>query len=236
MKTEKISNLKVGRLWQVAVHEAGHALAQWYFCLGLKKVSIVPDETSLGRVMGGRISSEDVTHVENRQIFEDREAGARTARFHARIVTSLAGMTAERLLAPNRHVSAGGRGDMRNVDEILQMVCPENEVRVLYRWVEARAKNLVEKPVHRKMIEDMAEALMCAGEMNGRDAKAVLLWSLDRHTLAPNSFRMIGNRLPAWLDWTDDGFAMSATRRPRKKGPAQEGNPSSASGRRRGDS
>ena len=107
MKTEKISNLKERRLWQVAVHEAGHALAQWYFCLGLKKVSIVPDEASLGKVIGGGTSSGDVVHVQNRQIFEDREAGARTARFHARIVISLAGMAAERLLAPNRHVSAG---------------------------------------------------------------------------------------------------------------------------------
>jgi hypothetical protein len=125
---------------------------------------------------------------------------------------------------------------MEQVNDLLQRLCPENEVRILYRWLELRAKNLVEGPVHRRMIEDLAEALMCAREMKGRDAKAVLLWSLDRHTLPSNSLGMIGNRLPAWLDWMEDGFSMSSTRRPKEKGPAQDGNPSGASGRRRGDS
>jgi len=223
MKDKNDVAFKRGRLWQTAVHEAGHALAQWYFCLGLKRVSIVPDEITLGRVTGSGISAGDKVFAENKQIFEDREAGARLARFHARIVMFLAGMAAERMLAPNRQVSAGGRGDMHAVGEILSGVCPENEERILYRWLEVRAKNLVGGSRHRKMIEDLAEALMCAREMSGRDAKSVLLWSLDRHTLTPEMHKKIGNHLPAWLSWTGDGFSISETRRKGRKRKAQEG-------------
>lgn len=192
-------------LWAVACHEAGHALAKWIHGRRIKEITVVPEGDFLGRVKGDAPTPDACGYLENCSCFEDRAAAGREARWHQDIVVLLAGMAAERLLAQNRDVTSGGASDLEAVNYILFRMYPDSEARLVFKWLEVRAKNLMARAVHQEMIKDLAEALLCLRKIRGKDAVAILRWSLDRHTLKTESPSWM-NQLPVCLKWTQSGF------------------------------
>lgn len=47
------------------------------------------------------------------------------------------------------------------------------ELKVMFRWLTIRAKNMVARPVHRRMIRDLTKAPLSKGTLSGEDATAV---------------------------------------------------------------
>jgi hypothetical protein len=173
--------------WSTACHEAGHALAYYWLCKRIRHVSIVPDGQSLGRVIGWKIQKASAMFMETveRELFYDPASSARIARWLDNVVSLLAGGEAERLLAPktpHRAIRAGMRSDLQKVSDILFTLFPDNEARLVFKWLQTRARNLVGHRRHRIMIRDLAKALMVKREMSGNEALVVLRESFDRQT------------------------------------------------------
>jgi len=175
------------RDWRTACHEAGHVLANFFLCLRTRKVSIISEGDSLGRVTGWKKRMESREFIESAKgrMFYDSATSTKIARLHDEIVAFLAGGAAEGLLAPNRNVRLGMAGDLDAVYDLLLRIYPENEARHVFKWLRTRARNMVGSRVHRKMIRDLAKALVSKREMSGKEAEIVLRESYDRQTLAP---------------------------------------------------
>ena len=186
------------RLWLRAYHEAGHAVA--YFLLGFRiaRVSVIPDEGSLGQVRGYKKSRRTLDFVETIGPFPDRAKSAKIARWHDEVVCALAAMEAVRLfmpgskyrqgtiggdlvtikkpianLKPGTKARFGATGDAPEAFDILCRLHGEKEAQLVYRWLTLRARRLVSHPFARPKIEALAKALVEKREMSGKEAKKV---------------------------------------------------------------
>jgi len=190
---------KQRRLWLTAYHEAGHAVA--YFLLGFRiaRVSVIPDEGSLGHVRGYKKSRTTLTFVETSGAFPDRAESAKIARWHDEVVCTLAGMEAVRLfmpsskfrqgtrgghlvttkkpisgLKPGTKVWFGASGDVPEAFDILCRLHGEDEAQLVYQWLALRARNLVKHDFARPGVEALAKALVEKREMSGKEARKVI--------------------------------------------------------------
>ena len=173
--------------WRTACHEAGHVLANFFLGFRTSKVSIIPASDSLGRVTQWkkRMQSRDFIESARNAIFYDRATSAKIARWHDEVVALLAGGAAERLLAPNPNIRSGMSRDLDSIYDLLLRIYPENEARHVFKWLQARTKNMVSDRVHREMIRDLATALISKREMSGQEGIALLRDSFDKATLPP---------------------------------------------------
>lgn len=173
-----------------AYHEAGHALADYVFGFRIRRVSIVADDSSLGRVQNWRKSLSSREFIECRSpIFCDRTVSSKVARWHDEVVSLLAGGEAQRLVASNSRVRFSMTRDLDAASDILYRLHPQNELPLVFKWLQLRAKNIVTNPIHRGMIKDLASILVKSREMTGQRAVATLRASCDRQTLARSSKR-----------------------------------------------
>jgi hypothetical protein len=191
-------------LWATAVHEAGHAVARHLLGVGFRRVSIVPDEESEGRIECWPWSQEFWTAVEE----ADHEASyggflnGRTRRAVEKQVMSLlaGGFAAMNLTGMEDHdvgmgitrltddevedlrAKHGGMwdklvttGDYQNALSLAIKVSGSDEEGTAYlAWLEARTHNLVRAPGFCSAVGALARELLGHGVLSGRRARAVI--------------------------------------------------------------
>jgi len=163
------------RLWRTVCHEAGHAVADFVFGFRVGRVSVVPDNVSLGRVHTRKKTLKQREFIEyGVGVFSDRTTTRKIARWHDEVVSLLAGREAVRLLAPGSKFRIGTEGDLHQAHDILMRLHPENELPLVLKWLEMRARNLVSRPEHRATIRALAGAFMKKPEMTGAEVLTVL--------------------------------------------------------------
>ena len=137
----------------------------WRGELPFKSVSVVATDRYLGRVLSGRL------RVTDSQVYALKP---RTRDLLERkIVALLAGPEAQRLVK-GRYDHVGAIDDRRQAGVVLRIMALENEARWYYKWLQARARNLVENPTRRKSLDALAEALLQNGTLSEEDAIRIM--------------------------------------------------------------
>jgi hypothetical protein len=161
------------RLEATAYHEAGHAIAAWRLDARVFRVTIEPDEDSLG-----------ATHHSNpmkKADFEGIEWGFTSARAQRRaensMLISLAGTAAQRRHNPRGVRVPHGKSDREQVYEILSRLCgPSPEMfRAYYRLMDLQARAFVRTPVNWQAIEILANELLRVRTLSGKSLRAFII-------------------------------------------------------------
>jgi hypothetical protein len=143
------------------------------------------DGESLGRVVGFKHREEFFWTLENSRhfrIFQSRADSSKIARYHDEVVALLAGGEAERLFVPSRAIRSGMHGDLKQAYELLCRLYADEELRTVFKWLQIRARNLVARSTHHRMIQDLAHALIKKRQMNAKEVASVFRASFDKHT------------------------------------------------------
>jgi hypothetical protein len=156
-----------------AFHEAGHAFAAWKFQFRVKRMSIVPKGDCAGYVV-----SKSGLHL--RSLEFTNPSGARIGRLHERIVSLLAGRAAQRRYCARSVRSHHAQSDLDNVYMLLSRLHTADEIPHVFRYLEAKAKNLVEPPLHWFVIEHLASQLLKHRTMTGPEVEAAIRGGYDR--------------------------------------------------------
>ena len=139
---------------QAAYHEAGHAVAAYLLRRSFTRVSIVPDDDTLGHVKyrgyaaGFRPDLEITLRVRER--------------LEAAVMTSLAGVEAQRVYEPTAAPEdCGGESDYRAAIDLASYVSPDPEELGAYlEWLRLRVAGIFKLPVHWAATRAVAEALL----------------------------------------------------------------------------
>jgi ATP-dependent Zn protease len=137
-----------------AYHEAGHAVAALALDRPVVKVSIRADRDRLGICSFGK------------PVFRPSEDW-----LEREVLIALAGLAAEA-----RHTGTydrfGAARDLRYARQLsLQRTGNDRQAERLERRLLAKAENLLERPSNWRAVECLAEALLRAGEISGRQAR-----------------------------------------------------------------
>ena len=146
-----------------AYHEAGHAVAAWWFCLKYKHVTIRPNADSLGHML----------HSVPNWFRPDIESSDRVfLRAQRHIITSFAGQLAEAKLR-GRPPRFGMESDNQNAVDMALRFCGSRETTEAYlRYCWLMARDLVNE--RWPQIEALAAALMERETLNHLDAIEVI--------------------------------------------------------------
>jgi ATP-dependent Zn protease len=146
-----------------AYHEAGHAVAAWWFCLKYKHVTIRPNADSLGHML----------HSVPNWFRPDIESSDRVfLRAQRHIITSFAGQLAEAKLR-GRPPRFGMESDNQNAVDMAFRFCGSRETTEAYlRYCWLMARDLVNE--RWPQIEALAAALMERETLNHLDAIEVI--------------------------------------------------------------
>jgi len=158
-----------------AFHEAGHAFAGWKFNFKLKKATIIPDEK---RNSAGHVVTRPGLHL--RSLEYTNPSGARVGRLHERIVSYLSGNAAQRRYSPGSVRSYHASRDCEAVADLLLTLHAENEIPHVVRYLETRARNLVENKMNWFVIEHLAHELAKRRTMTGEEVTAAILEGYQR--------------------------------------------------------
>lgn len=158
------------RLPNVAVHEAGHAVASYYLGTHLRYVTITRDKkgSTLGHTRQRWVWFED-----KRGAFDHSPRGRDRAERH--ILVSLAGQIALRRYAPRSRWRSGSVGDTRQAIELFGYICDEDKqagklyLALLWR----RAEWLIETKW--KDVLEVAHALMARGTLKAEEVAKIIV-------------------------------------------------------------
>lgn len=156
-----------------AFHEAGHAFADWKFKFRVKRVSIVPKDDCAGYVV-----SKPALHL--RSLEFTNPSGARIGRLHERIVSLLSGRAAQRRYCAGSVRSHHAQSDLEEVYKLLSRLHTADEIPHVFHYLEAKAKNLIETPLHWFVIEHLASQLLKRRTMTGLEVEAAIRGGYDR--------------------------------------------------------
>lgn len=166
--------------WDVAIHEAGHAVASVQFARGIKWATIEPAEGALGHVQSYRLTTlvgrlEEADYACTRGGFID----ARTRRsVETEIIVNLAGGRSQIEYAEgatDEDVLPGMGGDYGYCVELAEKVSGGEDERDAYlRWLEARTANMVRDPLFGSTVEAVAEELCRKRTLTGKEIRAVV--------------------------------------------------------------
>ena len=151
----------------IAYHEAGHAFADWHFKFKVKKATIVPKGDALGYV-----KSKSRLHF--RSLEYGNPSGARIGRLHERVVSLLAGHAAQRRFSARSVRSYHASSDRQAVADLLSRLHSEWELPHVIRYLDAKAKYLIENPCHWQVIQHLAKALLKHKTMTGEQVEAAI--------------------------------------------------------------
>jgi hypothetical protein len=136
---------------RTAFHEAGHAVAAWRAGARFRRATIVPDTDALG----------SVKHFPfNRKFDPTLDEYVARRRFEPLILALFAGVLAEKRHTGRRHNWVGASHDMDAVSRLTDYCAGlgNDERRHYFRWMQARAKAIVE--FEWPHIEAVANALL----------------------------------------------------------------------------
>jgi ATP-dependent Zn protease len=139
--------------------EAGRAVACWSLGFRIKPITIAPKGEASGFVTWLR-----ALRFSSNSGLTRRSVG----RYHDRIVCTLAGQQARRRFNPQgiRNKDLAGDTDLVT-DLLLRLHGEERECNSALKYLEARARNLVER--HWCTIEDLAKALLESQSLTGKE-------------------------------------------------------------------
>jgi ATP-dependent Zn protease len=157
----------------IAYHEAGHAFADWHFKFKVKKATIVPKDDAAGYVTSK-------TGLHFRSLEYTNPSGARIGHLHERIVSIMAGHAAQRRYRPSSVRSCHGSDDRQKAFDLLTRLHSPKELPHVWRYLEAKAKNLIENPMHWRVIQHLAESLLENQTMTGAQVEAAIREGFDR--------------------------------------------------------
>lgn len=160
------------QLRAIAFHEAGHAFAAWHFRHRVKKATIIPNAklNSLGHV-----ESRPGMHIRNLEY--TKPSGARMGRLHERIIWLMAGHAAQRKSDPGSVRRAHASSDNDTAIHILRSFHPETNKELSYVWqyLKAKTRNLIEHPIHWRVIHHLASELLKHKTMTGPEIESAIL-------------------------------------------------------------
>ncbi len=172
-------------LQSTAYHEAGHAVAAWHVHVPTKDLSIIPDDSSLGRHFSGPY----FTGVNPE--FDDSPRCQR--RLENKALVCLAGPAAQRRFNPHGYRHYHGKSDYRQAVDLLSYIAPEPEELGAYiGLIKIRARNFVGRPDMWAAIEAVAAALLDRGEIPGKEIKPIILQACQKALDEPP--RKVGTR------------------------------------------
>ena len=172
MKAQSTSTMKA-----TAYHEAGHAVADWRHGFKLKRATIVPKGDSAGSVSS-------TLRLHFRRLEYSNPSGATIGRYHERIVSLLAGRTAQRHFKPQSVRSWHASSDLHAATDLLcRLHGYGKEATRAFEYLEVRARNLVTQRHNWRMIQDLARTLMQRQTMTGPEIEATLRASMTSQTL-----------------------------------------------------
>jgi Peptidase family M41 len=155
------------RLEQTAYHEAGHAVAAYVVRRGVMKVSIAPDDTSLGRVHCQRWGE---------KFRPDAEVTSRTrARLEAGITVCLAGPEAERAFLGRRTIRGLESSDLHKACNLASYLSGDPDVDGAYvYWLQLCTRSLLARPDNWAGVVALAAALLESPEISGRRSRQII--------------------------------------------------------------
>jgi hypothetical protein len=154
-----------------AYHEAGHAVAAYWFKRSFRHVSIAPSQDNLGHVLFADFSKGF------RPDLERTPAVIRQAERNALI--SLAGPAAERI-STGRNDHHGARGDYSNAADMLNYLAgSDNELNAYLELIRVRAADFVKLPWITCAIEALVDGLLSRRTLGSASARNIIKQAID---------------------------------------------------------
>ena len=159
-----------------AYHEAGHAFADWHFNFRVKRASIVANQkgNSAGHVL-------TKTGLPFRSLEYTSPSGARIGRFHEHVVSLLAGQAAQQHYRRSSVRSYHAASDRNAIADILSTLHSTSELPHVIRYLDAKARNLIECPMHWFVIQHLAAELLRRKTMTGEEVETTIREGFDLH-------------------------------------------------------
>ncbi len=159
----------------IAIHEAGHAVAAFFQHRRILRATIVPDTDTLGHVLHPRLRFGD------RWSFDDSPRGIDRAEKY--IVGSYAGPLASRKWAPRSRWRQMGASDFDSASEMLSRLAPHGDHeynRLYHKLLWRRAELLVD--LRWREIEAVADELMQKRTLDQEGVRAAIFKALGIET------------------------------------------------------
>jgi cation transport regulator ChaC len=99
---------------------------------------------------------------------------------HEHIVSLLAGHEAQHRYCARSVRPYHGSSDRQQIADLLFKLHSKAELPHVIRYLEAKAKNLIENPLHWRLIEHLAESLLKLQTMTGEQVEAAIREGLRR--------------------------------------------------------
>ena len=155
------------QLIATAYHEAGHAVAAHFLKIPITKVTIEPDDDSLGHVRRKNLP---------RPVYEALRSGGLTLhmidKIERNIIMPLAGGAAERRHRGRSNYVGSWQDRDRVVDFVDRLSASGEEASAYYRLQLVRARGLIESKWY--AVEAVAQALLAATTLTGEDVKRIV--------------------------------------------------------------
>lgn len=165
---------KGSELMSTAVHEAGHAVVGSLLGLSTGRISIEPDENTLGRVELGTTDLEALTRCSAAgQRFEHLPSRLR-GRLEGRLITWFAGPTAEAVFHRRRTWLPGHESDLGYAIDLADQFMSRRSAERYVRWLCERSHDYVTHPENWPAILALARELVDVGKISGRRAASVI--------------------------------------------------------------
>ena len=163
-----------------AHHEAGHAFAGWHFRYKVKKVTIVSKGDSDGYVV-------TKTGLHHQPLETTKASGSQIGRLHEKVVYLMAGHAAQRRFSPGSIRSHHASSDNHAADRLLSGLHSADEMPHVLRYLEVKARQLVELPVHWVVIQHLAGSLLKYRTMTGQQVADAICEGFARYLQQQNA-------------------------------------------------
>ena len=164
---EERADTDSNELERVAYHEAGHAVVSIHGGRGLRRVSIVPREESLGCCLSRRLPKSFQPHV--------RVDGRARTILEGEVMTCLAGETAEWMFSGERDPFAAEHDLQAAFSLASHFVGDDHELDAYMEWLAIRTENLLRLDHVWEGVENLARALLDEKTIGARRGRAIVL-------------------------------------------------------------
>ncbi len=162
-------------LESLAYHEAGHAVAAFHHNVRAKKLSILPEPGSSGRL---------TYHPYFSGIHPEGDTSPRVQRrLENMALVCCAGPAAERRFNARGYRTYHGKGDWQYAIDLLSHLSGDDEILSAYfNLIDLQARKFVHLPWVWSCIEDLAAALLEHKELTGKQVRSVIEETIRERT------------------------------------------------------